>query len=104
MAGPIDKTTRIFDLSPEDRAKTVAEVFGHDGYLVSTTQILAETLGRLRRANDGLRQVETGEWQKHFGGRGEIKQLEPWVGLMRREVAQAAIDVEQLLKRAQDKS
>ena len=34
----------------------------------------------------------------------EIKQLEPWVGLVRREVAQAAIDVEELLKRSEDES
>jgi hypothetical protein len=56
-------------------------------FVVDTERLLVETLGRLRRANDGLRQVESGDLGVVF------------VKLIRQEVAQAAMDVETLLKR-----
>jgi hypothetical protein len=83
----IDKSKRLGDLTAEDLAKPIGY-----GYVVSTPHLLAETLGRLRRANDGLRRVESGELSANF------------VELIRHEVAQAAMTVEALLGRAGDES
>jgi hypothetical protein len=67
---------------------------------VPTEQILAQTLERLNRVNEALREVETGDWTKHFGDRAGLKTLESWIGQIRgRGIAQACLDLEAVLKR-----
>jgi len=66
-------------------------------YRLDPRLLVAETIGRLRRANDGLRQVESGEWAKTYGTQG--MKIERWIGLVRHEVAQAAMDLETLFSR-----
>lgn len=95
MAEPIYKNTRLRDLTAEDMAKPIGEAFGA---VLPDAGLLAETLGRLRRANDGLRDIEsgTGPWAA-FAAQGG--RLEAWVRSLRQEVAQAAMNIETLMSR-----